>query len=125
MMPTGTRIEIIDDEEDLCFLLKLGLSKNFDRIEYSHTFKDGVKLFKDFSPHWLILDNNLPDAIGWERVHEFFAINENIHIICISANPDSVLDKNLKNAYHFVKPLDINKITDLILSKQKIKKTGY
>lgn len=123
-MKANTRIEIIDDEEDLCFLLKLGLSKNFDSIEYSHTLKDGVKLFKDFSPHWLILDNNLPDAVGWEHLHEFLAINQDVNIICISANPDSVLDKNLKNAWHFVKPLNVNKIADLIMSKQEIKKPG-
>jgi DNA-binding response OmpR family regulator len=124
-MKANTRIEIIDDEEDLCFLLKLGLSKNFDSIEYSHTLKDGVQLFKEFLPHWLILDNNLPDAVGWEHLHEFVTINEHVNIICISANPDSVLDKSLKNAYHFVKPLNVNKITDLILSKQEIKKPGY
>lgn len=124
-MKANTRIEIIDDEEDLCFLLKLGLSKNFHSIEYSHTLKDGIKLFKDFLPHWLILDNNLPDAVGWDHLNEFLAINENVSIICISANPDSVLNKNLKNTYHFVKPLNVNKIADLILSKQEIKKPGY
>lgn len=123
-MKANTRIEIIDDEEDLCFLLKLGLSKNFNSIEYSHTLKDGVKLFKDFLPHWLILDNNLPDAVGWDHLHEFFAINEHVNIICISANPDSELDMSQKNAYHFVKPLNVNKIADLILSKQEIKKPG-
>ncbi len=117
-MKTITKIEIIDDEEDLCFLLKLRLSKKFDKVECSHTLKDGLPLFEKMHPNWLILDNNLPDGLGWQHSANFVALNPEINIIYISANPDSIIDTNLKNAYHFIKPLDINKITDLILSKQ-------
>lgn len=123
-MKAQTRIEIIDDEKDLCFLLKLGLSKNFSRIEYAHSLKEGLTLFKEFEPNWLILDNNLPDAIGWDHLNEFMAINEHINVICISANPDSVIDKKKVNTYHFIKPLNINRITELIMSKQNIKEPG-
>jgi len=123
-MKANTRIEIIDDEEDLCFLLKLGLSKNFESIEYRHNLKDGIELYKEFKPKWLILDNNLPDAIGWEHLDKFIAINEHINLICISANPDSVIDKNISNAYHFIKPLNVNKIAELILSKETINQPG-
>ncbi len=117
-MQAETKIEIIDDEEDLCFLLKHSLSKKFKQIEYSHTLKDGLPLFEKLNPNWLILDNNLPDGLGWQQTNNFLKLNPEINIIYISANPDSIIDKNLKNAYHFIKPLDINKITDLILSKQ-------
>ncbi|MEO8759726.1 MAG: response regulator [Bacteroidia bacterium] len=118
-MKTETKIEIIDDEEDLCFLLKRGLSKKFNHIEYSHTLKEGLPLFEKLNPNWLILDNNLPDGLGWQQTNSFLQINPEINIIYISANPDSIIDKSLKNAYHFIKPLDIVKITDLILSKQE------
>ena len=98
-METKTKIEIIDDEEDLCFLLKRGLSKNFTDIEYSHNLKDGLPLFEKLNPHWLILDNNLPDGLGWQNTHNFLKMNPEVNIIYISANPDSEIDKNLKNAY--------------------------
>lgn len=117
-MNTDAKIEIIDDEEDLCFLLKLSLSKKFKRIEYSHTLEEGLPLFKKLNPNWLILDNNLPDGLGWQHTNTFLSINPEVNIIYISANPDSVIDANLKNAYHFIKPLDIGKIADLILSKE-------
>ncbi len=120
-MKAHARIEIIDDEEDLCFLLKLGLSKNFESIEYRHTLKEGLILFNEFDPKWLILDNNLPDAIGWEHIGKFTAINKDINIICISANPDSVIDKDMSNTYHFIKPVDVGEITELILSKETVK----
>jgi DNA-binding response OmpR family regulator len=119
-MKVDTKIEIIDDEEDLCFLLKLGLNKSFSKIEYTHTLKDGLTLFEKTKPNWLILDNNLPDALGWQHVNKFLAINDEVNVIYISANPDSVIDTSLKNSYHFIKPLDIGKITELILSKHSI-----
>ncbi len=123
-MKAHTRIEIIDDEEDLCFLLKLGLSRNFENIEYRHTLKDGLILFEQFEPKWLILDNNLPDAIGWEHLDKFRFINRDVNIICISANPDSVIDKNIRNTYHFIKPVDVSEIAELILSKEALKEVG-
>ena len=117
VMRTDPKIAIIDDEEDLCFLLKLSLNKTFQEIEYKHTLKEGLALFKKLKPHWLILDNNLPDALGWQHVDEFLALNSEVNIICISANPNSAVDKNKKNVHHFIKPLDIPKMKELILSK--------
>jgi len=114
----NTKIEIIDDEKDLCFLLKMSLTKKFSEIEYAHTLKDGLVLFEKSKPNWLILDNNLPDGLGWQSTDKFLSINKAVNIIYISANPDSVNDKKLENAYHFVKPLNISKITELILSKE-------
>ena len=119
-MNTSTKIEIIDDEEDLCFLLKLSLTKKFNYITYAHTLKDGIVLFEKSKPDWLILDNNLPDGLGWKHTDKFLSLNKNVNIIYISANPDSVHDKKLEGAFHFVKPLDISKITQLILSKEEI-----
>ncbi len=120
LMNANTKIEIIDDEKDLCFLLKLSLTKKFSKIEYAHTLKDGLILFEKSKPHWLILDNNLPDGLGWQHTDNFLSINKAVNIIYISANPDSTIDKKSDNVYHFVKPLDIGKITELILSKETV-----
>jgi DNA-binding response OmpR family regulator len=119
-MNSNTKIEIIDDEKDLCFLIKLSLNKKFNKIEYAHTLKDGLNLFEKCNPNWLILDNNLPDGLGWQQADKFLSINKKVNIIYISANPDSSIDKKSENFYHFVKPLDINKIAELILSKDTV-----
>jgi two-component system response regulator VicR len=116
-MTGNPKIEIIDDEEDLCFLLKLGLNKTFNNIEYKHTLREGLVLFEELKPHWLILDNNLSDALGWQHIEKFLALDSEVNIICISASPDSSIEKNQKNTYHFIKPLNIGEITELILSK--------
>ena len=69
-------MEIIDDEKDLCFLLKLNLHKNFNKIEYAHTLEEGFLLFEKSKPNWLILDNNLPDGLGWHYTDKFLSINK-------------------------------------------------
>jgi two-component system OmpR family response regulator len=66
-----TKILIIDDEVDLCILLKIYLtSKNYEVVT-EHTLSKGLAKLESFHPDILFLDNNLPDGLGWE---EAFAI---------------------------------------------------
>jgi two-component system, OmpR family, response regulator len=57
---------IIDDESDLCQLLKSYLMrKNYD-VHIAHTLEDGMNIVKTLHPSMVFLDNNLPDGIGWK-----------------------------------------------------------
>lgn len=58
---------IIDDEVDLCLLLKSYLQKRGYNVEIAHALQDGIQKIKDFQPGIIFLDNNLPDGLGWEQ----------------------------------------------------------
>lgn len=79
------RVLIVDDEVDLCMLIKSYLSKRNYEVYTAHTLSDGVKKMESISPDVLLLDNNLPDGMGWkaaEGIHKRFP---NMNITLISA----------------------------------------
>ena len=50
---------IIDDESELCLLLKKYLSRKFKKVEIATTLKEGISMAKQLSPDVVFLDNNL------------------------------------------------------------------
>jgi two-component system OmpR family response regulator len=58
------RALIIDDDDDLCQMLKTILSNTFDIVQYTHNLEMGKKLLSHSTPDVVFLDNNLPDGQG-------------------------------------------------------------
>lgn len=109
-----TKILIIDDEEDLCFLLSNMLISNGYDVSYCHTIKDGITAIEKMQPQWVIIDNNLPDGLGWEKSNDILKFDETINIIKISANPDSARNDKRFNIHYLIKPIKVKAVTDLI-----------
>jgi len=84
-MLIGKKILIIDDESDLCLLLKnYFLRKNYN-VVVSHSLSEGRMLLADTHPDILFLDNNLPDATGWDVAPHIASDFPGTYIILISA----------------------------------------
>ncbi|GAF64443.1 putative response regulator [Bacillus sp. TS-2] len=61
------KILIVDDEKDLCTLIKTSLKKEgFEEIILANTIKEGWEAFLQHSPDLAILDVMLPDGEGYE-----------------------------------------------------------
>jgi DNA-binding response OmpR family regulator len=105
------RILIIEDEFELCMLLKLHfLEKDYD-VEMTYNLKDGKERLKTYNPDIVYLDNNLPDGLGWNCVAEISAFNPAIIINLMTGDmpDDEKLSDNL-NLYILMKPLSIKEI---------------
>ncbi len=90
-MQPGRKVLIIDDEIDLCHLLKsYFLRKNYE-VYLSHTLEQGLSFLKTLKPDIVFLDNNLPDGSGWQ-----------IAPVIAKEHPDIYL--NLISAFHPVLP---------------------
>jgi DNA-binding response OmpR family regulator len=59
---------IIDDENDICFLLSNILRKNDLKVNYVHSLADGIESLKTIEPSVLFLDNYLPDGFGMDFI---------------------------------------------------------
>jgi len=57
-------ILLIDDEEDLCFLLGNSLSSRGFQMEFAHTHREALKCLKNRLPDLVLLDLKLPDGDG-------------------------------------------------------------
>jgi two-component system, OmpR family, response regulator len=79
------KVVIIDDEEDLCHLMKTYLSDlNYD-VFLAYTLGSGLNLMSEVSPDVVFIDNNLPDGLGWEKMNFLMENYPNCKINLISA----------------------------------------
>lgn len=81
------KIVIIDDEEDLCHLMKTFLVDLNYEVFLAHTLTSGMELVGSVHPDIVFVDNNLPDGLGWDKLDQIK-----------SALPNSRI--NLMSAYH-------------------------
>jgi DNA-binding NtrC family response regulator len=86
MKPTmRKKILIIDDEVDLCLLMKsYFLRKNYE-VFIAYTLNDGMKRLAETEPDYLFIDYNLPDGLGWDKLPEMYKMHPSIHFHLISA----------------------------------------
>jgi DNA-binding NtrC family response regulator len=117
MTTAQTKIVIIDDEEDLCFLLGNMLIAQGFEVSSFYTLKSGLEAIERIRPQWVIIDNDLPDGRGWDKTSQILRDAPGVHIIKISANPDSQKTYNQHNVHYLIKPIHVNSITELIQSK--------
>ena len=79
------KILIIDDEKDLCLLLKGYLTKHHHEVTVANNLFDGLSKAMEIKPDVVFLDNNLPDGHGWDKAAWFQNQFPGMHIILMSA----------------------------------------
>lgn len=83
---SSKKVLIIDDEIDLCILLKNFLIRKDCEVVMSHKLSDGLREALDFFPDIIFLDNNLPDSSqGWTKAGYLLEVLPQANIFLISA----------------------------------------
>lgn len=107
-------ILIVDDEEDVCLLLKRSLRRDFQTIATAYLIQEGLQAAERLKPDILFLDNNLPDGLGLEFIARFKAIKPEMYIVLFSAL-DLQVEAKVAGADAFLgKPLDLRRIKELV-----------
>lgn len=84
------RILLVDDEKDLCQLMKTALYKEgFERVETAGSLQEGWQQFQRFTPDLVILDVMLPDGEGFDLCRKMREVSR-IPILFLSAKADEV-----------------------------------
>ncbi len=107
-MVNKTRILVIDDDVNICELIRLYLEKDGYEIMTVYNGKRGLECFSDFAPNLVVLDIMLPGADGWQVCREIRKIS-NIPIIMLTAKGetfDKVLGLELGADDYMVKPFE-------------------
>ena len=93
------KVLIIDDEVDFCLLMQFYLSKKNCDVRISHTLHDGLGSVYKNTPDIVILDNNLPDGLGWQEAKNIRDAAPGVQLFLISANkPSSRTNCNNKDS---------------------------
>ena len=79
------KVLIIDDEIDLCLLLKSYFQRVGHTVSLSNSLEDGLRTIDEVRPDILFLDNNLSDGLGWKMAPDIIARHPDTEIYFISA----------------------------------------
>jgi len=113
-MKSRKKVLIIDDEVDLCLLLKTYLNRRNYEVYYSHTLSEGMSRFKELVPDILFLDNNLPDGIGWEKAAGLLEKYPALQVHLISAYQPNAPDHISEAFKVWEKPLTLKDLDNYI-----------
>jgi CheY-like chemotaxis protein len=78
-------ILIVDDEEDLCWLLSNALQSKGYNVSAAHSLTKGIACLKKKVPNLVLLDLKLPDGNGMDLLPEIKAVAPQAVVIIISA----------------------------------------
>lgn len=90
-------ILIIDDEEDLCWLLSNILQSKGYRVSAANSISDGMARLRE-APDLLLLDLKLPDGDGMDMLPRISAIAPQTLVVIISAYGSEERKGTAKNA---------------------------
>lgn len=79
------KVLVVDDEVDICTLLKLHLEKGGQEVSYCLTIKDAQETLSKNSYDMIFVDLNLTDGSGYDLISSINGKNRNASIIVISA----------------------------------------
>ena len=117
------KVLIVDDDKNICDLLRLYLEKEGYSVILSHDGEEAVVKFNALKPDIVLLDVMLPGLDGWQVCREIRK-KSNIPILMITAKSDTfdkVLGLELGADDYIVKPFDKEVIARI---KAVVRRTG-
>jgi DNA-binding NtrC family response regulator len=119
------KLVVIDDENDFCTLVKLRCGKNGVECRYANTLAEGMNLLNEFTPDVLILDNNLPDGHGWQKIDYLLEHYPEITVNLITAKNSFEADsqnysKKSNRISLYAKPLSLPQLDKIMCEQQHV-----
>ena len=112
-MLMATKILVVDDDLNICEVLKLYLENDAYSVRTAHDGADALIAFKTFEPDLVLLDVMMPRKDGWQVCREIREQSPK-PIIMLSAKGevfDKVLGLELGADDYIVKPFDMKEVT--------------
>jgi len=107
-MTGKTKVLVIDDDVNICELIRLYLEKDGYEVQTVYNGKSGIEAFSEYTPSIVVLDIMLPGMDGWQVCRELRKVS-NIPIIMLTAKGetfDKVLGLELGADDYIVKPFE-------------------
>ncbi len=108
-----TKLLIVDDDHNICDLLKLYFENESYKVKVAHDGIEGINAFKTYDPDLVLLDIMMPKKDGWQVCREIREISSK-PVIMITAKGevfDKVLGLELGADDFIVKPFDMKELS--------------
>ncbi len=112
-----TKVLIVDDESDACYLLENILKSQNIKSTSAHNLSEATKVLAQIKPTIVFLDNHLEDGLGIDFIPEVKSFSPDIKVVIITAQDSSAwrIKAMNKGADSFIgKPFTKNKIFETI-----------
>ena len=106
------KIMIVDDDKNICELLRLYLEKEGYETMIAHDGEEAFEKFESWKPDMLLLDVMMPKQDGWETCRKIRAVGS-VPIIMVTAKGDTfdkVLGLELGADDYIEKPFDMREV---------------
>lgn len=114
------KILIIDDEVEVCTLLRDFLELEGYEVDYATRAQEGIKKFIENRPRIVLLDVRMPGMDGIEAMREIRKIDKECGIILATAIVDQkVVDEAIRMGAtdYIIKPFDLEYLRKSVLTK--------
>ena len=108
-----TKLLIVDDDSNICDMLKLYFKNEGYKVETANDGVEGLSVFKLYDPDLVLLDIMMPKKDGWQVCREIREISSK-PVIMITAKGevfDKVLGLELGADDFIVKPFDMKELS--------------
>ncbi len=109
----STKILVVDDDRNICDLLRLYFENEGYEVKTANDGADGVNFFKLYEPDLVLLDIMMPKKDGWQVCREIREMSQK-PVIMITAKGetfDKVLGLELGADDFVVKPFDLKELS--------------
>jgi two-component system OmpR family response regulator len=109
----GTRVLVVDDEDNITFLLQSALQHFGFSVQSVGTGRDALEAVREFSPHLVLLDVMLPDIDGFEVCKRLRADGVRAPVLFLSAHDgthDKVRGLTLGGDDYVTKPFSLEEV---------------
>lgn len=113
---------IIDDDTDLCLLLKAMLNKLIPSVHCENSLTGGRAFLQQNKPDVIFLDHNLPDGLGTDFIKEVREFSPGAVIVLISAI-NSIKNDGIENGADIFleKPLTFANVTTALTNAGELR----
>ena len=108
----NTKILVVDDEKNICELLRLYLQKEEYEVIMAYNGEDAVNMAKSENPDLILLDIMMPKIDGWEACRQI-RTRSSVPIIMLTAKGetfDKIMGLDLGADDYVVKPFDAKEV---------------
>jgi two-component system NtrC family sensor kinase len=112
----GQKVLVIDDEEEICRLMK-ELLKGFGyHVGYATNGREGVERYRQWSPDIVLLDRNLPEMDGLTCCEKILKHNPQAKIVIMSGYDEAGMEEEKRKLIkgYLTKPVDITQLTKVL-----------
>jgi len=110
---TKAKILIVDDEESMCNMMEIMLSKEGYDVSSASSGLEAVKKVQESPPDVVIADLMMPEMSGLELLSKVKSINDNINFIVMTAfaSVDTAIEAMRNGAYDYIsKPFKVDEV---------------